>query len=81
MITEAFPTNQEVQGGVLSPLLFHIFLVEMAKKLASGNGGFITNHSKINSIFWADDIVLLCEDKNQLDRMIKMTWEYCESNE
>ena len=80
-ITEAFPINQGVrQGCVLSPLLFNIFLAELAKNLASDNGGFTTHNSKINSIFWADDIVLLCEDTIHLERMIKMTWEYCENN-
>ena len=57
-----------------------VFLAELAKNLASDNGGFTTHNSKINSIFWADDIVLLCEDKTQLERMIKMTLEYCETN-
>ena len=55
-------------------------MAELAKNLASENTGFTNNNSKINSIFWADDIILLCENKNQLDRMIKMTWEYCKTN-
>ena len=37
-------------------------------------------NSKINCIFWADDIVLLCENGSQLDKMIKIISKYCEEN-
>ena len=68
-ITTPFPINQ---GCVISPLLFNIFMAELAKSLASLENGFQMDNSKINSIFWADDIVLLCEDGSQLDKMLKM---------
>ena len=66
-ITTSFPINQGVrQGCILSPLLFNIFMAELAKNLMSLDNGFQMDNSKINSIFWADDIVLLCEDASQL---------------
>jgi hypothetical protein len=80
-ITKSFPINQGVrQGCVLSPLLFNIFMAELAKNLMSQDNGLKMDNSKINSIFWADDIVLLCENGSELDKMIKMIAEYCETN-
>ena len=81
-ITTSFPINQGVrQGCVLSPLLFNIFMADLAKSLVSVDNGFQMENSKINSIFWADDIVLLCEDGSQLDKMLKMIAQYCDANE
>ena len=81
-ITTSFPINQGVrQGCVLSPLLFNIFMADLAKSLVSVDNGFQMDNSKINSIFWADDIVLLCEDGSQLDKMLKMIAQYCDANE
>ena len=80
-ITKSFPINQGVrQGCVLSPLLFNIFMAELAKDLMALDNGLELENSKINSIFWADDIVLLCENGNQLNDMIKMIAEYCKTN-
>ena len=80
-VTEAFPINQGVrQGCVLSPLLFNIFMADLAKNLSSLEEGFEIGNSKINSIFWADDIVLLCKNGSQLNKMIKMISDYCETN-
>ena len=80
-ITEAFTINQGVrQGCVLSPLLFNIFMAGLAKSLTSLDEGLIMGNSKINCIFWADDIVLLCENGSQLDKMIKIISKYCEEN-
>ena len=80
-ILKQFAINQGVrQGCVLSPLLFNIFMAELAKNLNSLESGLQMNDLKINSIFWADDIVLLCENGDQLDRMIKIISQYCKVN-
>ena len=80
-ITNPFPINQGVrQGCVLSPLLFNIFMAELAKDLMARENGLTMSNCKINSIFWADDIVLLCENGNQLNDMIKVIAEYCNLN-
>ena len=55
-------------------------MAELAKNLMSLDTGFQMDNSKINSIFWADDIVLLCEDASQLDEMLKMIAQYCDAN-
>lgn len=80
-ITKSFPINQGVrQGCVLSPLLFNIFMAELAKDLMALKNGLMMDNYKINSIFWADDIVLLCENGDELNNMIKVITEYCKVN-
>ena len=80
-ITKSFPINQGVrQGCVLSPLLFNIFMAELAKDLMALDNGLMMDNYKINSIFWADDIVLLCENGDELNNMIKRVAEYCKVN-
>ena len=55
-------------------------MAELAKNLNSLESGLQMNDLKINSILWADDIVLLCENGDQLDRMIKIISQYCKVN-
>ena len=39
------------------------------------------NHTGINSLFWADDLVLLAKSKEDLDKMLKVLADYCTENE
>ena len=39
------------------------------------------NHTGINSLFWADDLVLLARSKEDLDKMLKILEEYSNENE
>ena len=34
----------------------------------------------INSLFWADDLILLAETKEGLDQLLKTLEEYCQEN-
>ena len=59
------------QGCVLSPLLFNIFLSDLAKKFQSLDGKFVLGQSSINALFWADDLVILGESEKQLKILLK----------
>ena len=79
--TEVFEINQGVrQGCVMSPLLFNIFLSDLAKKLDTMDDKVKVNDSEISSLFWADDIVMLSESENGLKGMLKALEEYTSEN-
>ena len=79
--TETFDINQGVrQGCVMSPLLFNIFLSDLAKKLDTMDDKVKVNNSEISALFWADDIVLLSESENGLKGMLRVVEEYTSQN-
>jgi hypothetical protein len=80
-IGKPFKITQGVrQGCVLSPLLFNIFMAGLAKDLVNKESGLKLDNKKINSIFWADDIVLFADNKTELEALLKMVSDYCKNN-
>ena len=78
---ELFDINQGVrQGCVLSPLLFNIFISDLAKELEELDGKMKINDKEINSIFWADDIIMLADSQEHLQRMLNLLEDYCKKN-
>ena len=76
-----FSINQGVrQGCVLSPLLFNIFMADLAKNLKSLDSNLSLDNTMINSLFWADDIVLLAESGSKLSEMLNIVSQYCAEN-
>ena len=69
------------QGCVLSPLLFNMFLSDLAKKFESMEGKLEVGSISVNSIFWADDLVVFAKNEEQLQVLLKTLEEYCEENE
>ena len=80
-ITESFSINQGVrQGCVLGPLLFNIFLSDLPKKLELIQGKVQLDSTKIGSLIWADDIILLSKSEDSLAAMLKTVETYCKDN-
>ena len=80
-IGKPFKISQGVrQGCVLSPLLFNIFMAGLAKELSNKDSGLKLDSKKINSIFWADDIVLLTESRSDLETLLQVVSDYCCKN-
>ena len=69
------------QGCVLSPLLFNLFLSDLAKKFEAMEGKLEIKTTSINSLFWANDLVLFTKSKEDLDKLLKTLEEYCNENE
>ena len=68
------------QGCILSPLLFNLFLSDLAKQFDSVDNKVKLGNVGINSIFWADDLVLFSESKEGLDKLLGILENYCKEN-
>ena len=80
-ITPAIRTMMGVrQGCVLSPLLFNIFMADFARTLSSDIGVHITDNERINCILWADDIILLSETEEGLNKLLNQVKLYSDQN-
>lgn len=63
------------QGSILSPALFDIYIEDLAQELAD-----ITGLSYEDVLFYADDILVLCQTQLQLKRCIKVIEDWCARN-
>ena len=82
-LTEKFRINQGVkQGFILSPLLFNIFISDLTEALDEGesNPVKINDTTSINSLIWADDLLLLSESEKGLNNMLANLHEYTKMN-
>lgn len=75
--TDFFKVDEGVkQGCVLSPVLFCIFISEFSKLLKKYDLGVRIHDVCIGSLFWADDVVLLANDENKLNRMLEVAAQF-----
>ena len=58
------------QGGVLSPVLFALYVDDIANSLSSSKLGCYVGEMYVGCIMYADDIILLSASLNMLQRMI-----------
>ena len=68
------------QGCILSPLLFNLFISDLAKKFDNMEDKVQLGNRGINSLFWADDLVLFSKTKEGLDSILKTLEGYCNEN-
>ena len=80
--SEPFKPNKGVrQGCVLSPLLFNIFLADLQDELDScGDNVKVNDEKEISCLLWADDILILSESENGLQRKLDQLGVYCANN-
>ena len=52
-----------LQGCILSPLLFNLFLSDLVKKFDTMRDKIGLENLSINALFWADDLILMSEQR------------------
>ena len=73
-------TNGVRQGGVLSPLLFTVYVNELLERLKKGIGCHL-GHYNVGALGYADDILLLCPNVAGLREMIEICEEYAKEHD
>ena len=68
------------QGCIMSPLLFNIFMSDLPSALCQEDNVMLDNTTKINCILWADDILILSETEEGLQKSLQNLHEYCNTN-
>ena len=77
-LSDWFLTSQGVkQGDSLSPVLFILFINDLAQELINMNVGVKINDKKMPILLYADDIVLISEDKLELQTMLDHVHTWC----
>ena len=79
-LSDEFPLNNGVkQGGVISPLLFSLYLDPLLRHLEDSGKGCFMGNLCANAFAYADDIIILAPTCSSLRSLIKICEEY--SNE
>ncbi len=77
--SDFFPVGNGVkQGGVLSPLLFTVYIDELFKRLESSGIGCFMGNLYAGAVGYADDTALIAPSVSALGRMFKMCLDFAE---
>jgi hypothetical protein len=69
------------QGGCLSPRLFTIYVDDVIKEIESIDAGIEIGGIKIDILLYADDMLLVTNDKLKLKKMLNIITNYGNENE
>ena len=67
------------QGCILSPQFFNIFLKDLTDPMNDLKRGVKFGDEQISILLYADDIVLLSSNEEDLQCMLDLLYEYCRS--
>ena len=68
------------QDCPLSPILFSFFINDLALKLKSTNVGVVCGDEKVSILLFADGIVLIAENPNDLQVLLNILSAWCKLN-
>ena len=73
-------TNGVRQGGILSPLLFSVYMDDLSVLLNSSKVGCVLNGITTNHLMYADDTCLLAPSPAALQQLLRICSEFAISN-
>ena len=65
-----------VQGSVISPLLYGVFISDLVEALQSSESGYHFLHHEISALLYCDDIILIASSSSALLKLL----EICEQH-
>ena len=66
-----------MQGCILSPLLFNIFINDLAQTVNNLECGASYGEGDVSILLYADDIVIMSDNEAKLQRMLSCLNDYC----
>ena len=79
--SEQFNVSNGVrQGGIMSPLLFRIYIDDLLLELKNRGIGCIVGNYYCGAFGYADDIILLCPSTTGMEDMIKICERYADKH-
>lgn len=69
------------QGCILSPLLFNLYINDLAIYIRSVGKGVLCNDDIISILLYADDLVLLAETQHDLQCLLNALNDWCKRND
>ena len=83
-MTDWFPVLSGLkQGCLLSPLIFNIFVNDLTEALDSTGLGISMEGmtEKLNMLLYADDLALIADSEENLQKLIEVLYQWCEDND
>merc|ERR1712030_310479 len=69
-------TNGVRQGGILSPVLFNLYMDGLSKKLSECKTGCMVGEKLINHLIYADDLVIMSPYSAGLQQLLNICTSY-----
>ena len=69
------------QGCALSPLLLNLFIDDLANRIKSLGKCVTVGDEKVSILLYADNIVLIAENENDLQYMLSELNDWCQAND